>query len=178
MRILSINTLLFILALGLLTGCLFTDDLDSDGLPKETQTGQNTFGMLVDGRTWRTSTINVLTNSVYAFYKPSRQFLYISAIDRSDEEISLFIKGVKTNGTYKISPYDESLFPVCADSTRLEIVDSCDEAFKLVNNSTSLIEISRLDTLERIVSGTFNLDLTNDQGETVIISKGRFDISY
>ncbi len=162
-----------------LVGCWFNNDLDEVGLPPVTQSGENTFGMLLDGEPWKPTSLSEFLNSTNVYFKPTREFLSIHVSNTSKkEDLWLYAKGIKSVGLYTISSIDESITPVCIDSTRLESNNSCNESFKLSNDGKNQLHITRLDTIDRIVSGTFFFDMINPHGETIEISEGRFDFEF
>jgi hypothetical protein len=42
----------------------------------------------------------------------------------------------------------------------------------------SVLNITKLDTVNQIISGTFNTTLYDPKGDSVVISDGRFDVMY
>ncbi|MDW7692152.1 hypothetical protein R9C00_14575 [Flammeovirgaceae bacterium SG7u.111] len=161
-------------ALGFLSGCY--------EFPEETTVGKGTFGMLVDGKKWiADGGVNImppLIKDVYFHYYQEKGLLKISAYRSSSRErINLYVEGVESEGVYKFSEIWNSKSSSCIDSTCFfNIDDKCLLAYKLKDSNSSELIITKFDTTEWIVSGTFEVELENGKGEKVEIERGRFDI--
>lgn len=143
-----------------------------DDLPRETNEGSNTFGMLVDGEKWESP---ILGYNPTATYYPDSKDLIIYAKNKYDEEgITIIINNIDKSGKHSISY--KSLLPIFTDSTRLSNGDDLLTSYVLLSESESEINFTRMDTINNVVAATFYMKLVNRTGEIISISSGRFDI--
>jgi len=155
-----------------LFGFAFIASCDDD-LPKETQDGRNTFGMLVNGEKWETSTIG--SNNLNAFYYPYSNSLLIKAKhDNRNEDMTIASTDITKIGEYIIRYKIDD--PLDVDSTRLLINGDYRNSFILKDQLASSIVLTKFDTINKIISGTFTLNLINKSEESLVITEGRFDI--
>ena len=157
-------------------------------MPEPTQEGEDTLGMLIDGKEWSANTgFDIFGPSkTKARYYTDSQVLIISArntIRKNSEEIEFFIDKVNAARNYTIdslNPFFQE--PLCWQSTRFDPMtndnQSCFQAYYLTKNDSGKVNISRLDTISNIVSGTFDMTLTNSSDETIFITNGRFDLTF
>ncbi len=169
----GISLLLAILLLTL-TACKKNDEAGCQGvdcLPPATQTGEDTFGCLVNGEPF-------LDNSGFfnCFYQlvDGEYYFGITAQDSGNEYIQIDIGSL--NSSIEIE-------------TELELNEREDGNFYALlsfdcicpqgmtnSNTPGTLEITKLDLTNNIVSGIFNFTVTNpDTGETYEITEGRFD---
>lgn len=154
-------------------------------LPEPTQTGKNTFGMLVNGVKWLpylAESTPIEGSPINLYYDKSRCLLFIHATNQKNkEQIFLYAHGIARIGNYLFSYRNDisldSLF-TCADSTRFEMNNNCSNSYNLKDSLQSVLILTKLDTVNKIVSGTFSLKLYNSLGTTVDITDGRFDVAY
>lgn len=157
-------------------------------LPPATKEGENTFGMLVDGKLWLPNQPALLGPD---FKKPKISFyadintLVVDARNSESNETITF--GVTVNDFEKKSHYalvdmgflEEDEFDYgCVDTTRFMYDNVCETAFFLLDSLNSSIQITRFDTVKKIVSGKFNMELHNRKGDVLSITEGRFDAPF
>ena len=159
--------------------CCKKDNVDPQ-LPPITQTGENTFGMLVNGE----------------LYLPSQGLFGAPAI------ASDYTFNGKIAGTFRLSAnrlpedgggsldiifhnqiFDTGYFPLVENHPRDAIcyVDTviglCPNV--LDPNNTGYLHLTRLDTVNHIISGTFSFDMLRKKDSTRIsITQGRFDLDW
>lgn len=169
-------TLTFAVALTALSDCDRKDPqpkTELEKLPPATQEGKYTFGCLVNGNAFVTKTS-----------------LDISAVYQDGLlQISAGIEGSKIQ-TINFFIYDSNVVP-----GNYELKDSLGNEAKYllfdkdsgilceyVTNSSSdnqgNLELTKFDQFNLIVSGTFQLRLTNSTCEKVEITNGRFDLKF
>ncbi len=145
-------------------------------LPPITQTGAGKFGCLVNGEIW------VAKNR--PFGSP------IGASNNQWEDKRWVIDAVGDDYTVVIG--------ICKDSVlkgKSKLIGSFEEScsnsmiyskdypantasFQTSNKDTGKIFITRYDTIERIISGTFYFDAVNSSGEKIEVRDGRFDVKF
>lgn len=162
-------------------------------LPEATQTGANTFGCKINGKTWIPNGTHDLFVSIPALYSSFFQhngirWLNISARkdpslinneDDSYDDLSLTVAlPVSTNDTIiNKNCYACNLY--CPySSMRLQIQGLFNGACYATDSlHPGLIHFSKIDTLNRIFSGDFEFSaFDKNTGNTISVTEGRFDV--
>jgi hypothetical protein len=184
------NTFLLKIRLILLLLCLLEFGCKKDAsLPPATSDGLNTLGMLVNGKIWTANAPLTFDGNpgLYLYYSSQTKQLIIKARNVNQEKkVIFFVENVRSIGFYNFSKRDNILAQdtschqciSCTDSTALMDINGCFQPFRLVDSINSLIQITRLDTLGKIVSGKFSLTLRNSANQNLSIKEGRFDSQY
>lgn len=167
-------------------------------LPQETQSGEDTFGMLLYERVWTPNPKflggGYAKATLYDYESVGRvdftKLEIFSCNTEFNEKIRFAIDSIEGVGWYSpvyfASPYfNKDTIIINNDtietSNNFEIFtgfSSYNTLFKLKHPHKSIVHITHLDTLKREVSGTFELELENNKGQKVSISEGRFDLVY
>ncbi|RZK26909.1 MAG: hypothetical protein EOO63_14140 [Hymenobacter sp.] len=138
-------------------------------LPPVTQAGLNTIGFRVDGTVW-------LPKGSFNFpaYKAhySGHTFWISSNRLVDGELTsfgIFIRPVAGTGSYDL----QERSGIGAHYS------TADDMYNVLQPSAGSVQITRLDSVQRIVAGTFAGTLVSPtSGKTINITEGRFDLSY
>ena len=186
MKISLLKTVLFLtILLGL--SCSNNDD-PQEQLPPITQNGANTFGCIINGEVLIPKDgIGIpQPRGLTIARRPNKNFIIDAANlkDTSGDRIYIYIYNLTSTGTYSfgLSNGEEDLtfkpdFPYCWVRT----FDTTTGGIRYFSNTDSgTITITKLDTVNKIVSGTFRLTVFNKDNphETIEISDGRFDINW
>jgi hypothetical protein len=151
------------------TGCEGnpTPKTELEKLPPITQTGENTFGCLVNGKAW----IPESSTDAVAIYQLG--ILQIGAgLINDDLGLSLFEHGSKLiEGEYKLGNNDstEAYYYTSVSGKRC--------LFEREDIITGKMALRRLDTRNFIISGTFEFTSFTPSCDTLKITNGRFDLS-
>jgi hypothetical protein len=162
----------------------------SISFPSATQSGKNTFGCYIDGVPfipYSTLYGNVIPISV-TYYYDSTAFDYdqtppgyfsIEGIDvlapqKMNGDFSIQKVGLFTTGQYPISGPLNCPNPLQCDAGGYE--NSPTEDYYFIDSG--MLNITRLDTLNKIISGTFNFTVRDSSGNTKQITGGVFDVTY
>ena len=185
----------FALAVGLglllLTSCIKSGT--GTGLPEATQKGANTFGFLLNDNVWIPKGSVSGASRLFMEYDPTLDgigYLRISAYNLKDTEtfkgnsyFDLYVSPIDGLGMYEADPSDG--FPGAQYTNII-----ADESMCAYRNGVidGFVNITKLDTEARIISGTFEFTLTatdcypEEQNcpacEDIKITDGRFDMSY
>jgi hypothetical protein len=151
-------------------------------LPAATQTGANTFGCLIDGQAFVPQNRSILQGPDiqcdYIFTAGGYYFTVVASNKNNSiikqVNIGTDFLAIAQGQTYALKTYTSgnanasyTLFPTIG------------EVQYSTNNSTSgQLTITKLDTINQIVSGTFYFKAVNAPGETVSVTDGRFDMPY
>lgn len=180
---------LFLVPLLLASSCK-KDDTDPNGLPAATQEGKNTGGFLVNGEPWlpKASAVGNNPYTVSAAYGPlmyrahrleMSMFRYQDV--NNNQSLTLYLAYVRQPGTYQLNQDINTVviskpFP----SHAMYSVSSLGRTeFYTGSTAHGQVIITRLDTIARVVSGTFEAKLKEDGGpDSLSITQGRFDIKF
>ncbi|HBY54848.1 MAG TPA: hypothetical protein DEH15_20755 [Marinilabiliales bacterium] len=147
-------------------------------LPPITQTGAGTFGCLVNGEIWVAknrpfgSPIGASNNQW-----EDKRWVINGAAENSGISIHIcrdsVLKGESTlKGSFE---FDEN----CSNGMiYLEDYTPQTASFQTSYEDVGKIYISRFDTVDRIISGTYYFDAVNSSGEKIEIRDGRFDVKF
>jgi hypothetical protein len=180
------------LILAILPGCKKEDPIPYpiSELPAATQTGENTFGCIINGEPWLAYAPFHLFGKLRATYDETHygsdynQRLIVSARrvigshDWNNDSISntlgFTITPIYGNGLYDIQnldTYSTSFTLSSPGPTKI---------YRLDTLAPFHIHITKLDTVKKIVSGAFEMDLIeiDDPMDVLQIRHGRFDAWY
>jgi hypothetical protein len=165
------------------TNCDSNDDNNNgDTLPPETQVGANTVGCLVNGQVFlpKAEGINPAVVVNYEFINGEFFFtlrfsdlrnssnegvrLRTQRVDLQAGEIYILNMNTDDNGDFS--------------GSGAEYQTSLSNEYLTNSSFTGELAITRVDTSNSIISGTFWFDAINEQGEIVEIRDGRFDYVY
>ncbi|GAB3999800.1 hypothetical protein GCM10028807_51060 [Spirosoma daeguense] len=147
-----------------------------DPLPAPTTEGLNTFGCKINGKTWIANGIRndqePAAKAIEVEYRqlsPTTFYLFIHTNASSKDRVQLTLtKGVMGTNTLR-NRYDDPFAIYYDNQFRL---------FNSMESTPGKVVITRLDTTNRIVSGTFEFDgQFSVNKEIVKITEGRFDIN-
>ena len=184
MRILIILTIFSVL------GCN-KSDIELNTLPAETQTGANTFGAVIRGQVWTTNgkycynqSGNCRENPMANYFTIDTPFnarlglsadriIYKGLSVKSSESFDFqFYKNFSGTGIYHLKRDDSYL--------NIEFRDNWNDKYYqlLQERETFELNITKFDTIAKIISGKFSGTLFNEFAPTdsIKINEGRFDI--
>lgn len=151
------------------------------GLPDATQSGQDIFACLVNGKPWIAGNID---EAVVGTVHPNS--LDVSGILSTGDEVEQMglviyqsIDNIEINIPYNLSDTAiiRSEMSGGGDSCFAGSAYAYGSPFYVYAVSGQLV-ITKLDTARQIVSGTFWMDIPSPYCDTVKITDGRFDIRY
>lgn len=176
----TIQIFKILLTITLLTSCGNDDDSNPqdpiDQLPPATQTGENTFGALLDGETFIPSGgINPL-DCVYQLVNGERFFTLQG--NQQDENFNLIRLSLATNASELSPNVTYQLMSNNPGNVYGAFFLNTDQTFTDGSNYTGELTITRLDLNAQIVSGTFFYDVIDGNGQLRQIREGRFDMRF
>ena len=180
------------LSVALLATACQKNGLDPNGLPPATQEGKNTAGFLLNGQPWRpeTNPSSPGTSPVGATWvsrvsrggKPLQIFFSRHPNDQEYALLSFIFHDVRHAGTFALN---QDIDPVLIAGPRPPYgvysvyKPGPQRAFYTGATARGSINITRFDTVARVVSGTFDAKVKEDGGpDSLAISQGRFDIKF
>ena len=170
----------------LASGCK-KNDLDPDGLVPATQAGENTGDFLLNGRPYRPGRDSAYPGPAVSagWYKiwGGRQITVTMGrqFDRDDTVLNIVLPRLTGPGAFTIT---DGVSPVVIAGNRPYVLYSAihpSPARRFLTRPTAVgrVELTRYDTVARVVSGTFEATLREYQGpDSVVITKGRFDCKF
>jgi hypothetical protein len=153
--------------------------LFGDKLPSATQEGKNTCGFLLNGDVWLPKGDNGYPN--LNFYYDETYMggtLGISGYRYEANRRTTFALGgnnITRTGIYKLNSSSEQLAQFSIDDNSGFCIY---EWYDTVSNYNAYLNLTKLDKVNRIVSGTFEFALVKPGCEEVIVTQGRFDMKY
>jgi len=138
-------------------------------LPAETQTGANTFGCKVNGKKWIPKAWFVF-NMGASWYNGSFRIWEVRYTNtpKVDQQISIRVESVNGTGSYVLNKIHHVQFR--------NQLNSCDYNTDSLN--TGHLIITKLDTINKIISGRFDFKVKQAGCPDIEVSEGRFDYNY
>ena len=152
-------------------------------LPPATQTGANTFGAKVNGSLWVPQGFGPFpANDILEARFIANQDLFINARNFSsspnETEFEIFLKGVTGPGEYILNA--TSNYPTLAVNYAYYVKRNINPQNEWMTSAqyTGSVNITKVDTINRFVSGTFQFTAINlyNAPELVTVTEGRFDV--
>ena len=149
-------------------------------LPDETQTGANTFGCLVDGKAWIPNGGSgwAASKPISGGYSSPLPNVWLRTY-KDNETIIFYIRNVNKVGTYPLNfdtqPKPANLYPQNYGEVAMRSYTSGDDSYITTKTYTGSVEITRADSVNRIVSGRFSFTGVSSTGKTIKVTDGRFD---
>lgn len=162
---------------AIIIACLFSGCKEKEVYPSETQEGRNTFGVKIDGNKWlpnQASTVPVAPSRLRGEYIKEGGIVAVTARrDNNDEIIVLTILDVYKSGAYVFNGDTTK-------SARTEFKgDKIDDKYRLFSGGINEVEVTKLDTINKIISGNFRVQLKGVKNNTTKnLTEGIFDIKY
>ena len=175
-----------IILLLITTSLLFSCKKEVSELPPATQTGANTFGAKLNGEFWVPQGFGPFSadNLLEARRLPSGE-IYINARNFSkspvETEFELFLIGVTGPGTYLLNT-DLNSYPTTNGNYGYYVDRNITPRNEWLTSSqySGSVTITKLDTVARFVSGTFQFNAINlyNAPQAISVTEGRFDVKF
>lgn len=176
----KVITAILILSIFSFAQCKKTNT-DSNGLPAATQEGKNTLGFLLNGQPWKpqgnNGTANLSIDVDFGFNQGVFGIAAYRILLSNNREY--FGIGIRDSLNFVTIPSMLTMNKYSIANSRFS-TNTCDMSFydTTVFRSGNL-NITKLDKVNRIISGTFNTILFEPNcGDTIKITDGRFDMKY
>ncbi len=175
----SVARLLTLMSIGLL---LATCKSQEDMLPSATQTGQNTFGCLINGKSYIPDGSGGFmgVKPVYGGLTgirstPYRIGIYIYTFAKDKQRIEIFLNDYIL-GRHPLNS-DTGTRPALLEPKDYGLYENESDAYVTSSKYTGWINLIKADTLSGIVSGTFEFTAGIKDGKTISVTSGRFDVN-
>ncbi|RIH65997.1 hypothetical protein D1164_06950 [Mariniphaga sediminis] len=171
---LLINLLIFILfAAG---SC--EKENEEPQLPPITQTGAGTFGCLVNGKVWNSEPLLFGSPLGASNNQWEDRRWIIDAVGKGYTIILEICRDSVIKGESTLKGSFESDEDCSNGIVHFKNYASQTASFQTTYDDFGKIYISRFDTINQIISGTFYFDAVNSSGEKIEIRDGRFDVKF
>ncbi len=152
-------------------------------LPPSTQTGANTFGAKVNGQIWGPQGFGPIpaNDILEARLMPNKDIIINArnfASSPNEFEFEIYLKNVTAPGAYQLNqtvPY-----PTSAANYGYYVKRNLTPKNEWITSATNtgVVNITRIDSVAMIVSGTFQFNALNlyNNPEPLTVTEGRFDI--
>jgi hypothetical protein len=158
----------------LLAGC--TKEVTE--LPVQTDTGSNTFGAKVNGKFWMPQGFGVAPTApiLEAHYEPGRSIIINArnfATEPLESEFEFHLNNVKTPGVYSLNEHTGNYVYY----VERKIIPTGE--WKTNSQYTGSVNVTKTDTVNKIVSGTFEFQAATDNAYNnapITVTEGRFDV--
>jgi hypothetical protein len=165
--------------------CTLSACKKEDPLPTATQSGVNTFGCKINGKTWIPdggggfSGIKPLFGGyVDTLISPVANSVYISAYKSDKTKIDLHLQGVNKIGVYPLNQYSGMVYAFTRPLNYGAYFPDPAKAFVTNPTYQGTITVTRADTINKIISGTFSFTVYDPESkQTIHITEGRFDFN-
>ena len=179
--------LLLLMTLSIFYSCS-KDDNYKDGLPAETQEGKGTAGCLVNGNVFIPKGNNQFGPKLSCFYQRDQNGFHLGLSISAKGKNETRSVSVATNSEALIENTIYDLVERTLDDTNnyntnfgqfiINSAHGSSNQFYTTNLNKGELKITKLDTLQKIISGTFWFDAINSSGEKTEVRLGRFDMRY
>lgn len=149
-------------------------------LPPNTETGQNTFIFRVNGGEIITSKVEYLSTSprihIYYSHIEPTYGSYFFGVDggvlylEEHKFVSIVVKSMTSIGKYLLSTENSSAS--YSDVKPVQLYYNTDA------NNTGELDITKLDTTNHIISGSFKFNAKNSKNDDIVTIDGQFDVKY
>ena len=181
----TLLSLLIVLSITFFSSCKDTKGKDPIAvLPPITTEGLNTFGCLIDGEVW----VPERKIDIQCNYYPRHDFLderLWGTLSFSSTRKSKFSKFTLVSISHKeifgkSKKYLHNDGPASNKGGGGLLSFSSGDAYRTINGINDLINIIELDSIRKIISGTFEFDAVNkyEPFDTVKVRNGRFDLEF
>jgi len=163
--------LLLLVLGGLLGACAYQPNDPQPAaptLPPISQSGSNTFGFRVDGEVW-TPAGNDALPAYQGHYDQQVFWIVANQYTRTTrEELGIHVESL---------PPGTTAHDLAAQDGVVAYFNTLTDEYQVVDPGAGTLHLTRLDTVQHIVSGTFEFDAVSaTTGQTVHITDGRFDL--
>ena len=183
MSFLKTLSIVFFFLLLTASGCRRKNLAPIDKLPPETQTGANTFGCLVNGEAFLPKGDpfgGPIKKAQYQFLNGKQGFGISAKRSGSDMVKDVAISGDSFKlaaGIYDLTEHNRN-GRLSGSYAEYKLATVTVDDYYTNNIQRGQLIITKFDTMEQIVSGTFWFDAKNAAGQIVQVRSGRFDLGY
>jgi hypothetical protein len=161
------------------TACQKVEDVFVEKLPEATQTGEGTFGCLVDNKLWLPFVEQTLDSKIEVDYYPLAYSVQVQAENEKPNVTSLITLHVKGAGPIKPGTYTLSngFSASCNRDGRYQTPATGPGFLTITKVEPRVVTKLGITTRYDIIAGTFEFTAVNAAtGKTMTVTDGRFDV--
>ncbi|MGE0076607.1 MAG: DUF6252 family protein [Bacteroidales bacterium] len=178
-----LNYLIIALCFLMINASSCFDKDDEDKLPPETQTGNNTFGCLVNGKVWLPRGVPFSSVGTVAWVNSSYNYLSVGANQDNSQSIGFVLKDTEINSGM-VYTLNSNVNSHADFESRCETGAYC--YYGSNSKNVGELTITKFDTINMIVSGLFSFKAYFTEAQAsdcgcdslFSITEGRFDLKY
>ncbi|WP_299759021.1 DUF6252 family protein [uncultured Pontibacter sp.] len=153
-------------------------------LPKATMTGADTMGAIVNSKAWvanggkgfnAPAPVEGGYHGTYTF-DSTRNNVLIDAYRKDKTGFQIYLRGVSKTGEYPLTSTTNLIGGELKQPENYGAYYVPGKLYMTTSKSKGMVIITRADTVNGIVSGTFSFEAQHGQ-ESITVSYGRFDVS-
>jgi hypothetical protein len=173
------------------SSCKKNNTTSSNSLPPATETGANTFGCLINGQAFTPGGGDGLEGgnldaiNQYAYYTPgiTNPTGYVFAVNAVNERSSTNITsiGFRFDSVTMQQGMTYTFQQIKAGQGGAQysyLSPTVDNTFNTSSLVTGQLSLTRFDLTAQIASGTFWFNVLDNNGDTIKITNGRFDVTF
>jgi Family of unknown function (DUF6252) len=149
------------------TGCSSNNGMSPVG-------GNSTFNCLVDGTDWSATVSASGQQAISTSYSYGNLQIVAShrpsVTDQSTIEIDL--SGITSPGQFDLGTSQSRAYFVN------ELLNPIDQLYSTNSSYTGVVDVTSFDTFQRVASGTFSFEASNEVGSFVSIRSGNFNLVF
>ena len=153
---------------------------DIDKLPAVTQSGQGTFGCLVNGEYCILSSskpTSIKPPLDVQVYDPTSKYIRLSASCNAGlYRIDLFLDSLSKYSTYTFNVTNTGNARIFVQDNTAKFCRSGLNNSVVFNKLSGEVKINRFDWVNKILSGEFKVNSENPSCKSMVLSEGRFDV--
>jgi len=172
------NLVLIIFSVVTISASCKKEKMGIDGLPAATQTGENTFGCMVNEKLFIPNNYSLGKSSLEKSYPLSGLYQYNFQLEvhrRDGDDLSnVYISTYAQLREGLTIPLLEVATQGVASASYVRNGDY----YSTTSQNKGEIKITHFNITNRVISGTFSFDAINKKGEIKQIREGRFDVTF
>lgn len=176
------KTISFTFCFIIISAAQFSCKKEVTELPAITQTGANTFGCKIDGKFWVPAGFGVVPTAPKLEARIAGNSLYINARNFSsspvESEFEIYIQELTGNGTYVLNAAPNYPSPAGNYGYYVHRNVTPDNEYITSSPYTGTVMITKIDSVNRFVSGTFEFKAMSlfNASQSINVTEGRFDV--
>lgn len=168
----------------IISAVLFSCKKEVTELPPATQSGANTFGCKIDGAFWVPAGFGIVPTAAQLEARIAGLDLYINARNFSsspiESEFEIYIKDITVNGVGNYTLNTGAAHPDYSNSYAYYVHRRItpDNEWVTTSPHTGTVTITKIDSVNHFVSGTFQFQAINlyNTPKPINVTEGRFDV--
>ena len=151
-------------------------------LPDTSQSGSNTFGAKINGNLWGPANFGVFPGDILKATKAGNRYVIDAnnlASSPNETEMQIILYDVVAPGTYQLNTNVSHPNGTSSYGYYVKRNMTPENEWLTSSTYTGMANVTKVDTINKIISGTFQFDAGSIYNSDVIhVTEGRFDVKY